>query len=251
MTAAPARVVRADCLPWLMGLSEKIADGICTDPPYSSGGQYRGDRAQSTRTKYVNSDAVDPAPDFTGDNRDQRAYLAWCSLWLAECLRVSKPGAVCMLFTDWRQLPTTTDALQAGGWVWRGVVPWYKPLARPQSGRFTAACEYVVWGTNGQRTIDGECFPGFYQYPPPRDREHQTQKPLGLMSDLLQIIPEGGLVLDPFAGSGATGVAAAQTGREFLGCELDSRFAEVAAERVAEAYGGPPRPKNPAQGFLL
>ena len=60
-------------------------DAVLTDPPYSSGGATRGDRMASTLTKYVNSDSgnQDRLPDFEGDNRDQRAFLVWCSLWLS------------------------------------------------------------------------------------------------------------------------------------------------------------------------
>jgi site-specific DNA-methyltransferase (adenine-specific) len=106
---------RGNCLELLPALADQPVDAVITDPPYSSGGQYRGDRMQSTSAKYVQSGQVLQQGDFSGDNRDQRAYGHWCALWLAECLRVTKPGGVCCLFTDWRQLPTTTDALQAGG----------------------------------------------------------------------------------------------------------------------------------------
>jgi site-specific DNA-methyltransferase (adenine-specific) len=93
-------------------------DAIVTDPPYSSGGLHRSDRMMSTVSKYVSSGTQAVRLEFTGDNRDQRSYLAWVSLWMAAASMVAKPGAVAALFTDWRQLPTTTDALQSGGWVW-------------------------------------------------------------------------------------------------------------------------------------
>lgn len=129
-------------------------DAVITDPPYSSGGQVRGDRMGSARSKYVSTSAQHTLETFGGDNRDQRSYQYWCALWLAECLRVTKPGGVLAMFTDWRQLPATTDAVQAGGWVWRGIIPWVKPDARPQKGRFSASAEYVVWATNGPREIN-------------------------------------------------------------------------------------------------
>ena len=66
---------------------------------------------------------------------------------------------------------------------------------------------------------------------------HPTQKPIGLMAwcmDRLKL-PADSLILDPFAGSGTTGVAALQTGRRFIGVELDERYAETAARRIEEA----------------
>src|SRR5690606_31540465 len=58
-------------------------DAVITDPPYSSGGAFRSDRMQSTVAKYVNSDTAVSRPEFSGDNRDQRSFLAWSTLWLA------------------------------------------------------------------------------------------------------------------------------------------------------------------------
>lgn len=225
-----------DALAVLTDLDTASVDALITDPPYSSGGMVRGDRAtQTTAAKYVQSDSSSrDLPDFSGDNRDQRGYAYWLALWLGEARRVVKPGGVALLFTDWRQLPETTDALQAGGFVWRGIVPWYKPGARPQAGRFTAQCEYVVWGSHGPMTSDltAACLPGFYQASPPRARDHITQKPLDVMRSLVRIAPPGGVVLDPFAGAGTTGVAAAIEGRRFIGVELVEHFVDVTAERL-------------------
>lgn len=231
-------IYNGDALAVLAALPPASVDAVITDPPYSSGGFTRGDRALSTTgSKYTDADSIRQLADFAGDNRDQRGYAFWCSLWLAECLRVTKPGGVIALFTDWRQLPVTTDVLQAGGWVWRGVVPWYKPSSRPMAGRFASSCEYVVWGSSGSMGLDfdDECLPGFYQANSPREREHQTQKPLEIMRRIVRICPEGGVVLDPFAGSGTTGVAALIERRRFVGCELTEHYAEVAVRRCREA----------------
>ena len=229
-----------DSLAVLRDLPAASVDALITDPPYSSGGMVRGDRAVGTAGKYLPSYAPTQGVEFTGDSRDQRAYGYWASLWLSEALRASRPGALAMLFTDWRQLPTTTDALQSGGWVWRGIIPWSKPASRVFAGRFTTSCEYVVWGSNGAlpNPLDGGSgFPGFYQTNPPRNKEHQTQKPLDVMRGLLAPIPEGGTVLDPFMGSGTTGVAAMLEGRRFVGVEMVPHYQQVAERRIREAQG--------------
>lgn len=229
-----------DALAVLASLPDSSVDAIVTDPPYSSGGFTRGDRTGNTTAKYVSSGTQRDLVDFAGDNRDQRGYAHWCALWLGEALRVCKPAGVCLLFSDWRQLPTTTDALQAGGWVWRGLVPWAKPTARPQAGRFTAQAEYVAWGSRGGMGMDYSvpALPGWYLINAPRDRDHITQKPLELMRHLVRIVPKGGTVLDPFAGSGTTGVAALHEGRRFVGVELVEHFASVARDRLRQASDG-------------
>jgi site-specific DNA-methyltransferase (adenine-specific) len=236
-----AHVRHGEALSVLRDLPDGYVDAVITDPPYSSGGMVRGDRLQDVHTKYVQTDSESghDLPDFSGDTRDQRGYLMWCSLWLAECLRVAKPGAVCAVFTDWRQLPTTTDALQCGGWVWRGIVPWYKPNGRRTQGRFANNCEYVVWGTAGPRALDAmpNALDGFFQANTTRDRVHIAQKPLEVMREIVKICPRGGLVLDPFAGAGTTGVAAVLENRRFLGIEITEHYAREAQARIDKAAG--------------
>lgn len=231
-----------DSLAVLAELETGSVDAVITDPPYSSGGMVRGDRAQTdTKSKYSGSYGNQPGhADFTGDSRDQRAYAYWVALWLSECLRVTRPGGLCLMFTDWRQLPATTDAIQSGGWVWRGIVPWAKPSSRPMPGGFSASCEYVVWGSAGaiQRDYENGIYsPGFFRANSPRDREHLTQKPVDVMRELAKIVAPMGVVLDPFMGSGTTGVAAMIERRRFIGCEMVPHFAEVAERRIREAQG--------------
>ncbi|HSS09041.1 MAG TPA: DNA methyltransferase, partial [Acidimicrobiales bacterium] len=214
-------------------------DALITDPPYSSGGMHRSDRMVATVTKYVSSATMADRHEFSGDNRDQRGYLAWVSLWMAAALQRAKPGAITCLFTDWRQLPTTTDALQAGGWVWRGVAVWDKTLkARPAPGVFTAQAEYIAWGTAGmlRPRLLGYQIPGVFSLSAPdnADREHITQKPLDMMRWVLSAAAIDGLVIDPFMGSGTTLRAAKDTGRHSIGIEIDERCCEVAAKRLAQ-----------------
>lgn len=226
-----------DCLAVLPHVGQVQA--VVTDQPYSSGGQFRGDRTSGARSKYFGKESkqADRMGGFSGDNRDQRAYLLWSALWLGACLDVAAEGAPLVCFTDWRQLPTTTDALQAGGWVWRGLVSWTKPDARPQMGRFSNAGEYAAWGTKGPSPDSPAigCLPGHYSMPTPRDKAHPTQKPTELMRALVRICPHEGRVLDPFAGSGSTGVGALLEGRFFVGIERDHRHLETASRRLAAA----------------
>lgn len=218
---------------------------VITDPPYSSGGAFRGDRAMSTTMKYVNSDTQAYRADFAGDNRDQRAFEAWCALWLNAARRASTPGALLASFIDWRQLPSLTDAVQCGGWSWRGVAVWDKTLkARPALGTFTSQAEYVVWATNGpaEFTALGFQVPGVFAHPAPgTDREHIAQKPADVMRWVLQPVAVGAVVLDPFMGSGTTLRAAKDCGHKAIGIDVDERYCEIAARRMGQEvldFGG-------------
>lgn len=156
---AQTTVTQGDALRVLQRWPDATVDLVLADPPYSSGGAFRGDRAQSTATKYVSSDSSRKSiEDFTGDVRDQRSYLAWSTLWLSEAYRVLRPGRACVVFTDWRQLPTTTDAIQAGGFVWRGVIAWDKIGGRPSLGAANGQVEYAVWGTKGPTDLGHDVY---------------------------------------------------------------------------------------------
>lgn len=234
------RMLRADSLIALRDLPDASVDALITDPPYSSGGAFRGDRQAASSAKYVGSDAE--YPEIVGDNRDQRAYLAWSALWLAECLRVAREGAFVALFTDWRQLPTTTDALQAGGWCWRGIASWAKPIGsfRSHAGRPGQACEFVVWGSKGAMPIrtGDPSRPGWWLESSPREREHMTEKPIGVMRDLAKLCVPDGTILDPFAGAATTGVAALMEGRRFIGIETSAEYFAIADRRLREVEMG-------------
>lgn len=140
-----------DCLEIMRQMERESVDAVITDPPYSSGGMFRGDKAKPPEQKYVNPvEVVNFHPTFTGDTMDQRAFFAWSVHWWTLARRLLKPGGFAAVFTDWRQLPITSDAFQAGGLIWRGVVVWDKgPAARPFPGRFRQQTEFIIWGSNG------------------------------------------------------------------------------------------------------
>jgi site-specific DNA-methyltransferase (adenine-specific) len=226
---------QGDALTVLATIPTGTVDAVICDPPYNSsaGGGFK----QSARDKYVSGDAQHSLADFAGDQRDQRSFTAWLSMIYADCLRAARPGASLLAFTDWRQLPVSTDAIQAGGWIWRGIIPWHKPNHRPRRDGFSAACEYVLWATKGEPYRHE---PSLYirgmltgSQPVGKKRRHITEKPVDVMAELVRIAPEGGLILDPFAGSGSTGEAAVAAGRRFIGIEISSHYADVARQRLS------------------
>jgi len=216
-----------DILPDVTGF-----DALITDPPYSSGGAFRGDRTKLTVDKYVQGGTATYRPEFAGDTRDQRSFAAWCLLWLNIARQNANPGAVVASFTDWRQLPTLTDAVQMAGWVWRGVAIWHKGFGRAQPGRFSSAAEYVVYGATPDTQPNGDYPPGLFHHPIVRDKVHIAEKPLAVMEWVLRYVPQGGTVLDPFMGSGTTLHAARNLGLTAIGIESDERYCEAAARRL-------------------
>lgn len=230
-------VICGDCLEVMKELPDNCVDAVITDPPYSSGGQYRGDRALPVAVKYIQTGSEDTCrDDFTGDNRDQRSFLAWSSMWLAQCRRITKPGGVVMVFSDWRQLPTMTDAIQCGGWVWRNLATWWKPGIRMQRGRFSSSAEYIVYGSNGP-VRPGECSPqNVFAVNGVRgkDKEHLAEKPAGVLRLLIGLTPRGATIIDPFSGSGVTLAVCKDLQRHFIGIEISPDYCKIAEKRIQD-----------------
>lgn len=189
-------------------------DALITDPPYSSGGQFRGDRTQKPSTKYVQTESTETCRvEFSDDNRDQRAFLLWATMWLQKVFDISNPGAIALVFTDWRQLPTITDAVQCGGYVWRNIVTWWKPGIRMQKGRFSSSAEYIVYASKGIPTEGQRSPQNVLSYKPVNGtaKFHIAEKPVNLVEDIIGVTPKDAVILDPFMGSGTTGVACIKT----------------------------------------
>ena len=208
---------------------------VITDPPYSSGGAFRGDRMASTVSKYVQTNCAAYRPEFAGDNRDQRSFLAWCSLWMTAARVACVPSAVLCSFSDWRQLPTLTDAVQCGGWVWRNLATWWKPGVRMQRGAFSMSAEYVIYAVNGTSEVNFDgAVQNVFSCTTEHDKEHIAQKPEPVMRWIMSVVRPGVTVLDPFMGSGTTLRAAKDTGHPAIGIDSDERYCEIAARRLSQ-----------------
>lgn len=231
------RLIQGESLNVLRQLQDagETFDALIADPPYASGGLHLRERTQSTSVKYVQTGTKKRHTSFEGDHRSQLGWLSWCAVWLNACREMLNEGAPVLMFCDWRQLPAAVNALEAGGLIYRGLVVWDKENGRPQPNGFRAQSEFVVVGSRGprpKRDADSIYLPGVFRHKTPHDRIHQTQKPTGLMVDLLQIVPAGGRVLDPFAGSGTTIAAGLQTGHRVTGIEEHPDIAAAAVERL-------------------
>lgn len=231
------RLYCGDALELLAELPDNSIDAVITDPPYSSGGQFRGDRARTTVEKYVQSGAMVIRQEFQGDNLDQRIWMQWCAWWLSDVFRVLSDGGVALSFIDWRQLPALTDAIQLSGLVWRGLCTWWKPGVRMMKGRVSNSAEYIAYATKGAHDSDGEeSIQNVFSCQPLTgdDKVHIAQKPIEVLKWVSGAVRAGGSVLDPFLGSGTTAIACAQTGRPFIGFEKDGPTFAKAVKRITD-----------------
>lgn len=211
---------------------------VVTDPPYCSGGVTRSERNASTSAKYQNTSTKKKYPDFTGDSRDSRSLIRWFSELMSPVVLHSAAGSHLICFTDWRQLPTFTDAIQSAGYCWRGCPVWDKtPSSRPIVGGFRLQAEFMIHGSIGplDRSKGRPCLPGVFTCRiAPNEKHHLTAKPLALMKEIVRLAQPGDLILDPFCGSGTTLVAALEAGIDSVGIEMSEEYSAITATRLQQ-----------------
>ena len=101
---------------------------------------------------------------------------------------------------------------------------------------FLPALEVAYYGKLPGAWFGGRCIRSVWEGPAPTEREHPTQKPLPLMMWCVSnTVPPGGVVCDPFMGSGTTGCAAVSLRRPFVGVEMDASYFDIACRRIEEA----------------
>jgi site-specific DNA-methyltransferase (adenine-specific) len=115
---------------------------------------------------------------------------------------------------------------------------WEKSNPSPMNGQhlWLSALECCVYGKRQGAYFGEFCKPPIFRGPSAENEGHPTPKPVWLMErQVVASVPHGGTVLDPFMGSGTTGVACAKHGRKFVGVEIDSRYFDLACERIDAA----------------
>lgn len=203
-------------------LRDRGVDLVVTDPPYGTGGWRRGASGQGSN----------PAGTLVQEVWDDGA-LEWLAL---------VPPSVRAVATFWSAAYTARllVAAEAVGLTKHRCLYLRKPDPKPMpGGRIRWSVEPIgVLSRGGVIMLGGD---DMFEATTPRlgrDTEatgHPYQKPVRVMRWLLTKFPWATLVLDPFAGSGTTGVAAVEAGVDFIGIEQDARWYGVAADRLAAA----------------
>ena len=234
-----------DCLDPVSGLAslpDKSVDHVITDPPYEAEAHIKGKRQGLTYdgAKRV----VDEEFDFAPITDDQRTAVA------AQLSRIARRWV--LVFCQVEAVSAWRAALTLAGLSYRRTIPWVKPDAMPSlHGRWPGQAMEAIVLAGGLDAKD--CPVGgkavWYSHTRQRfareDRPHPTLKPTALMRDMLSdFTSQGELVLDPFAGSGTTGVACKQLGRNFIGWERDANYHAIATRRL-NGDEAKPRPEQP------
>lgn len=229
--ADPVRVICGDALAVLPTLPDGCVDAVITDPPYSEKA-HAGARTRTLTGHDAYSQFADSAPVITFDHIDEAAFIELCAC----CVTAAKRWV--LMTCDWRHASAAAGHFP-GEFVRCGV--WVKPDSAPQfSGdRPGTGWEAVaVLHRKGRKRWNGGGLPAVWRCGIARDNDHPTQKPLKLVREWVRLFTDpGDLILDPFAGSGTTGVAAIAEGRRAILIEKDPKYAELCRKRVAESMG--------------
>jgi site-specific DNA-methyltransferase (adenine-specific) len=217
------RLILGDALAELPKLEAASVDAIVTDPPYfQPASHYCGTRDEGRARRSIG---------------DMSILESFFRLFVGECARVLKPSGTFYLFCDGQSYPIAFTGLYphvkyVRPLVWDKVVGYNGYTWRHQH-------ELIAWGERDESprlaTGDGDILrcPAV----PVGERLHPAEKPTPLVRRLVAKTAEGGTVLDPFMGSGTTGAACLQTGRNFIGIEIDPAYFAVAEKRMAEVHG--------------
>lgn len=220
-------------------LAKGAADLVLTDPPYviskatgfthkNVDGQYDGIKSYAIRTEFG---AWDTEQGFTMDALDATIQGMY------DCLR---PGGAAIVFFDLWKVSQLFAMMEKAGFGRLTMMEWAKTNAVPINARasyLTNAREIAVYGVKpGGDSVANDPNPqGRYNHPiqSGKDRFHPTQKSTALFQELVRTFSRpGDLVVDCFAGSATTAVAALAEGRRFAGSEPDPTYHPLARERI-------------------
>ncbi len=237
-------LTHGDCLDPVTGLAslaDRSVDHVIMDPPYEAEAHTKERRSRGKTLGGGRRELQSVPIDFDPITDEQRFAVA------AQAARVCRRWII--VFCQLEGAHLWKDALEAGGAEYVRTGVWTKPDGQPQLtgdrpgvgyetlviGHAARESGKMSWNGGGRRAVWN-----FNKHDGMGPNVHTTQKPLNLMTALIRDFTDHGeIILDPFAGSGTTGVAALQNGRRFIGWERDERYHAVASRRLGEAREQP------------
>jgi len=258
-TLKGAKLWLGDCVEVMKAFPPECVDLIFADPPYnlSNGGTtcFAGKRVS------VNKGSWDASRGFDED-------FAFHQQWIAACRRVLKPNGTMWISGTYHSIYACGAILQDQGWHILNDIAWYKPNAAPNLAcrMFTASHETLIWARkfkSAKHTFNydamkqgnypddvlkkpGKQMRSVWSIGTPKRHEkvfgkHPTQKPVALLDRIIAASSnQNDIVLDPFCGSGTTGVSALSQGRRFVGIDTSKDYLDdLAIPRLQNAMPNP------------
>ena len=234
-----------DCRNVMSALEEKV-DMIFADPPYFLS---TGKGTVKIGQRYIDFDKGDWDRIRSNSEKDKFNYE-----WLKKCQEILKDSGTIWVCGTYHNIYSVANCLQSLGFKILNMIVWQKadPPKTLTNQRFNFSAEYIIWARKCEKVNhyfnyelmeamnNGVHMPDVWKLPAPGTWEktcgkHPTQKPLRLLYRIiLASTREGETILDPFAGSCTTGIAANLLNRKFVGIEQDEKFITLANKRRLE-----------------
>lgn len=232
-----------DCIKELKKLETKSIHMIFADPPYKLSND--GITCKSGKMVSVNKGEWDRSSGFREDYKFNKK-------WLKACDRVLKDDGTMWISGTYHIIHSIAFALMEMGYYIINEVTWVKPNAAPNMSCrcFTASQETLLWVKKNKKAKhtfnylrmkelnDGKQMRSVWKIPTTPKSEklygkHPTQKPKKLLYRCIESSTnEGDIILDPFCGSGTTGVVAVENDRRFIGIDINEEYLQLAKERI-------------------
>ncbi len=224
-----------DCVKILKKLKPKSVDLIFADPPYNLSGK-----------THLTVKSGKPVQGFKGDWDVVKDNAKFSEEWIAECIRVLKDDGTIWISGTLHNHPIIGVTLKKlGMWIVNDII-WFKPNATPllQTTRLAPSIELIWLAAKTKKYYfdyplakeinGGKQMRNMWQMNAQRHKtDHPTEKPEPLLDRIIRIgTKKDAVVLDPFMGSGTTGVIAKKLGRKFIGIEKDKTYFEDAKIRI-------------------
>ncbi len=212
MTQHVNTILHGDCTELLPLIPDHTVDFVLTDPPYVN--------------RYVSRDGRQVRNDgFT-----------WIKPAFRELYRVLKRDAFCVCFYGWASIGEFAAAFCSSGFKIAGHIVFPKRYISNNNGYLAYQHEAAYLLVKGIPATRYDALPDVIEWNDHLTNElHPTQKPLSVLMPLIEAFcPAHGTVLDPFAGSGSSLIAARQLGRRYFGIEISAEYHAIASNRLAE-----------------
>jgi len=213
-------------------------DGVITDPPYSSGARtsaaIRGRSGMTRGERWADESLMNDRMTTTG--------FTWMMRHVAmDCHDLLVDGGSFLSFIDWRQYPQLFGAIETSNLRIQNLIVWDKVDIGMGNG-FRNRHELLIHASRGVPMVFDKSVANVLTYKRIASSEiHPTEKPQAIFSAILPVVTAPGMtVLDPFMGSGTSGVSAINLHRKYIGIEIDPKHFDTACYRIEEAWRSRP-----------
>jgi site-specific DNA-methyltransferase (adenine-specific) len=223
-----------DCLEVMAGMKSGSIDVVLTDPPFSSGTRKEG--SKGVRRSMIRS--MEDEDWFSTDSLTTHGFVWLMRQCALHWRRLLRRGGHAFVFIDWRMSPHLAAAIESVDFRHKMTLVWDKTYFG-MGDCFRNQHEFILHFTCGMgRKPVRRDVGNVLSFPPIRDGDHPNEKPVLLLREILSVVARPGIVvLDPFMGSGSTGVAASLLGCSFVGIDNDPESVDVSRGRLEWAPG--------------